>query len=196
MSWQHNLKGRRSAQVELAASQQPQDDPGHSGNGPAGLPSLTNFVRNTHTTHTHTHTHTHTAAAAAAAAQQAHNDKAHKAHGSWMVEVGTKLRLFRTLGSRAFHTLTQFLSNTSRFDPTAQRLPNTPPHVASERRGDFHVARLSVTRFRAYSQGPHVSMCSPRAVSYNLIRAVPVALRARARHGSKWSILVFCTSSP
>ena len=47
------------------------------------------------------------------------------------------------------------------------------------------VARLIATRFRAYSQGPHVSMCSPRAVSYDLIRAVRVALRERARHWVK-----------
>mgnify|MGYP003306036435 CR=1 FL=1 len=47
------------------------------------------------------------------------------------------------------------------------------------------VARLIDARFRAYSQGPHVSMCSPRAVSYDLIRAVRVALRARARHWVK-----------
>ena len=44
------------------------------------------------------------------------------------------------------------------------------------------VARLIVARFRAYSQGLYVSMCSPRAVSYDLIRAVRIALRERARH--------------
>ena len=44
---------------------------------------------------------------------------------------------------------------------------------------------LRGARFRAYSQGLHVSMCSPRAVSYDLIRAVRVALRARARHWVK-----------
>ena len=44
------------------------------------------------------------------------------------------------------------------------------------------VARLIATRFRAYSQEPHVSMCSPRAVRNDLIRAVCVTLRARARH--------------
>ena len=52
-------------------------------------------------------------------------------------------------------------------------------------RGDFRAARLIEARFRAYSQGRHVSMCSPRAVSYDLIRAVRVALRARARHWVK-----------
>ena len=52
-------------------------------------------------------------------------------------------------------------------------------------RGDFRAARLIEARFRAYSQGAHVSMCSPRAVSYDLIQAVRVALRARARHWVK-----------
>ena len=47
------------------------------------------------------------------------------------------------------------------------------------------VARLIEARFRAYSQGLCVSMCSPRAVSYDLIRAVRIALRARARHWVK-----------
>ena len=51
--------------------------------------------------------------------------------------------------------------------------------------GWMSVARLIATRFRAYSQEPHVSMCNPRAVSYDLIRAVRVALRARARHWVK-----------
>ena len=51
--------------------------------------------------------------------------------------------------------------------------------------GWMSVARLIEARFRAYSQGLHVSMCSPRAVSYDLIRAVRVALRERARHWVK-----------
>ena len=51
------------------------------------------------------------------------------------------------------------------------------------------VALLIDARFCAYSQGPHVSMCSPRAVSYDLIRAVRVALRARARHWVKMDYL-------
>ena len=53
------------------------------------------------------------------------------------------------------------------------------------RSGRMSAAQLIEARFRAYSQGLHVSMCSPRAVSYDLIRAVRVALRARARHWVK-----------
>ena len=51
--------------------------------------------------------------------------------------------------------------------------------------GWMSVVRLIEARFRAYSQGRHVSMCSPRAVIYDLIRAVRVALRERARHWVK-----------
>ena len=55
------------------------------------------------------------------------------------------------------------------------------------------VVRLIEARFRAYSQGLHVSMCSPRAVSYELIRAVRIALRARARHWVKMDYFCLLT---
>ena len=55
------------------------------------------------------------------------------------------------------------------------------------------VALLIDARFCAYSQGPHVSMCSPRAVSYDLIRAVRVALRERARHWVKMDYFCLLT---
>ena len=70
----------------------------------------------------------------------------------------------------------------------------TSPKSKSKRgRGDFRAARLIVAQFRAYSQGSYVSMCSPRAVSYDLIRDVRVALCARARHWVKMDYFCLLT---